>query len=170
MAVYVLVVKFIYSEKAKKFCKIFTLLLSYVVSVKSKMKISQNFVAFSEYMNFKIGCCWMKEEDIPRLHLHISERAVANHNSYDLISGKNVLGLNTYLHTTFAGQSRYRVEKARIGHFVKVQIFWEDHKNLPPSSTLYLTLLISIKSWVEDGVNFCGVVRIYELYHSQFLI
>ena len=44
----------------------------------------------------KIGCCWMKEEDIRRLHLHISERAVANHNSYDLISGKNVLGTNTY--------------------------------------------------------------------------
>ena len=44
--------KFIYSEKATKFCKIFTLLLSYVVPVKSKVKISQNFVAFSEYMNF----------------------------------------------------------------------------------------------------------------------
>ena len=46
-------IKFIYSEKATKFCKIFTLLLSYVVPVKSKMKISQNYVAFSEYMNFK---------------------------------------------------------------------------------------------------------------------
>ena len=37
--------KFIYSEKAKKFCEIFTLLLSYVVPVKSKVKIfwsSQN--------------------------------------------------------------------------------------------------------------------------------
>ena len=45
-------VKFIYSEKATKFCEIFTLHLSYVVPVKSKMKISQNFVAFSEYMNF----------------------------------------------------------------------------------------------------------------------
>ena len=41
-----------YSEKATKFCKIFTLLLSYVAPVKSKVKISQNFVAFSEYMNF----------------------------------------------------------------------------------------------------------------------
>ena len=41
-------VKFIYSEKATKFCKIFTLLLSYVVPV-SKVEISQNFVAFSEY-------------------------------------------------------------------------------------------------------------------------
>ena len=46
--------KFIYSEKATKFCKIFTVLLSYVVPVKSKVKISQNFVAFSEYMNFNV--------------------------------------------------------------------------------------------------------------------
>ena len=46
------ILKFIYSEKATKFCEIFTLLLSYVVPVKSKVKISQNFVAFSEYMNF----------------------------------------------------------------------------------------------------------------------
>ena len=50
------VLKFIYSEKAATFCKIFTLLLSYVMPVKSKVKISQNFVAFSEYMNFKIRC------------------------------------------------------------------------------------------------------------------
>ena len=47
-----ILLKFIYSEKATKFCEIFTLLLSYVVPVKSKVKILQNFVAFSEYMNF----------------------------------------------------------------------------------------------------------------------
>ena len=47
-------VKFIQSEKATKFCKISTLLLSYVVPVKSKVEISQNFVAFSKYMNFKL--------------------------------------------------------------------------------------------------------------------
>ena len=46
--------KLIYSEKAAKFCKIFNLLLSYVVPVKSKVKISQNCKAFSEYMNFKV--------------------------------------------------------------------------------------------------------------------
>ena len=46
--------KFIYSEKATKFCEISTLLLSYVVPVKSKVDISQNFVAFSEYMNFNL--------------------------------------------------------------------------------------------------------------------
>ena len=46
------VVKFIYSEKATKFCEISTLLLSYVVPVKGKVESSQNFVAFSEYMNF----------------------------------------------------------------------------------------------------------------------
>ena len=44
-------VKFIYSEKATKFCEIFTLPLSYVVPVKSKVKILQNSAA-SEYMNF----------------------------------------------------------------------------------------------------------------------
>ena len=48
-------VKFIYSEKATKVCEIFTLLLSYVVPVKSNVKISQNFVAFSEYMNFTMA-------------------------------------------------------------------------------------------------------------------
>ena len=44
--------KSIYSEKASKFCEIFPLLLTYVSVVKSKEKISQIFVAFSEYMNF----------------------------------------------------------------------------------------------------------------------
>ena len=44
--------KFIYSEKATKLCEIFTLLLTGTTLDKSKVKISQNFVAFSEYMNF----------------------------------------------------------------------------------------------------------------------
>ena len=47
------VLKFIYSEKATKFCEIFPLLFTAVLTVKSKGKILQNFVAFSEYMNFK---------------------------------------------------------------------------------------------------------------------
>ena len=42
-------VKFVYSEKATKIFEISTLLLSVD---KSKVEISQNFVAFSEYMNF----------------------------------------------------------------------------------------------------------------------
>ena len=46
-------VKFVHSEKATKFCEIFTLFLSTVHTDKSKVKISQNFVAFLEYMNFK---------------------------------------------------------------------------------------------------------------------
>ena len=37
---------------AAKFCEIFLLFLTKVHTVKSKGKISQNFVAFSEYMNF----------------------------------------------------------------------------------------------------------------------
>ena len=46
------VVKFIYFEKATKFCEIFPLFLATVHTVKSKGKISQNFVAFLKYMNF----------------------------------------------------------------------------------------------------------------------
>ena len=45
-------IKFIYSEKATKCCQIFTLLLTVCTVIKSKVKIWQNFVAFSEYMNF----------------------------------------------------------------------------------------------------------------------
>ena len=44
--------KFIYSEKATKFYEIFPLLLTTFHTVKSKGKILQNLVAFSEYMNF----------------------------------------------------------------------------------------------------------------------
>ena len=45
-------VKFICSEKATKFCEISTNYLSYVLPVKQLVEIPQNFVAFSEYMNF----------------------------------------------------------------------------------------------------------------------
>ena len=48
----ILLLKFIYSEKATKFCEISTLLLSNLMPVKSKVEISLIFVAFSEYMNF----------------------------------------------------------------------------------------------------------------------
>ena len=48
-------VKFIYSEKATKICEISPVDLSYVVKVKSTEEISQNFVAFSECMNFNNG-------------------------------------------------------------------------------------------------------------------
>ena len=48
------IVKFIYSEKATIFCEISTVDLSYVVPVKSTLEISWSFVAFSEYLNFKV--------------------------------------------------------------------------------------------------------------------
>ena len=54
--------KFIYSEKATKFCEIFPLLLTTVHTVKGKGKISQNFVAFSEYMNFTSLLCWTHQK------------------------------------------------------------------------------------------------------------
>ena len=42
-----------YSEKATQFLEIVPLLLTVCTVFKSKWKISQNFAAFSEYMNFK---------------------------------------------------------------------------------------------------------------------
>ena len=47
-------VKFIHSEKATIFSEISTADLSYVVTVKATVEILQNFVALSEYMNFKV--------------------------------------------------------------------------------------------------------------------
>ena len=46
------IVKFIYSGKATKFCEISTVYLTVTTEDKFKVEILQNFVAFSEYMNF----------------------------------------------------------------------------------------------------------------------
>ena len=40
-----------YSEKATNFCEISTVDLYHVAMLKSTVEISQNFLAFSEYMN-----------------------------------------------------------------------------------------------------------------------
>ena len=59
-----IVLKFIYSEKATKFCEISPLLLSVCTVHKSKVDILQNFVAFSEYTNFKgqlISKCFLEK-------------------------------------------------------------------------------------------------------------
>ena len=53
-----------YSEKSSKFCKISALLLSYVVLVKSKVEILQNFVAFSEYINFTQNIVRGRQQEI----------------------------------------------------------------------------------------------------------
>ena len=56
------ILKFIYSEKATKFCKISTLLLSYIVPIKSKVEILQNCVVFSENINFKNMACLVESQ------------------------------------------------------------------------------------------------------------
>ena len=78
-----MMLKFIYSEEATKVCEIFTLILSHVVPVKSKVKILQNFVAFSGYMNF-ISALWMVSSKFrKRLHGNkITELLI--HNSFFL--------------------------------------------------------------------------------------
>ena len=46
-------IKFIYSEKATNFGEISTIDLTVTTQGKFMVEISQKFVAFSEYMNFK---------------------------------------------------------------------------------------------------------------------
>ena len=46
------ILKFIYSEKATKFCEISIVDLSFIVPIKFMVEISQNFVVFSEDINF----------------------------------------------------------------------------------------------------------------------
>ena len=53
-----MLLKFIYSEKATKFYEIFTLLLNGTTYDKTKVKIAQTFVVFSEYMEFKHILVW----------------------------------------------------------------------------------------------------------------
>ena len=64
--------KFIYSEKAAKFCKISTLLLTVCsTEVKNKVEISQNFVAFLKYLNFidvhKVSSVSAQKNEMPKL-------------------------------------------------------------------------------------------------------
>ena len=54
------------------FCEIFTLLLTTVHTVKSEVKILQNFVAFSEYMNFTTRYFFqLKSKQLEFLKKHI---------------------------------------------------------------------------------------------------
>ena len=79
-------VKFIYSaEKATKFCKIFTLILTGTTQDKSKVKISQNFVAFSEYMNFTLGKTSGRKHIIVSFHLLHCSRNWVMSVSYNLL-------------------------------------------------------------------------------------
>jgi hypothetical protein len=63
----------IYSEKATFFFEISTVDLSYVLPIKSTMEILQNFVAFSEYMNFKKqtnSLSWKQKIVVPELSVN----------------------------------------------------------------------------------------------------
>ena len=47
----------------------------------------------------------------------------------------------------------------------KVQIFWECRKNVAHLPLTIWRNLKCQKKRVEDGSNFCGILRIFELYH-----
>ena len=83
-------IKFVYSEKATKFCEISTLLLSYVVPIKSKVEISQYFVAFSQYMNFYNPAGWANEVQILSV-VHSQELSIKLKSSFKLFHKDNFI-------------------------------------------------------------------------------
>ena len=52
-------------------------------------------------------------------------------------------------------------------HSLSLDILGRPQK-LGPSSTFYLTMLISVKLKVENGTNFCGLLRLSKLYKSVY--
>ena len=81
------IVKFIYSEKATKFYKIFTLLLSICTVGKSKVQISQNFKAFSEHTNFTFIIEYIIHQGPPA-------SGITDTKSYHFFFKKNIEGSN----------------------------------------------------------------------------
>ena len=121
-AIFTWKVKFIYSEKATKFCEISTLLLSACTVDKRKVEISQNFVTFSDYTNFikNIFCnVWPLCKNEP----------------CSKCTDWNVTTLITWI--SLPHNFTKQMQSALFG--IKVQFFWEDHKiwlNLPYVLTL----------------------------------
>ena len=121
-------IKFKYSENATKFCEISTVDLSYLVAVKSTGEILQNFVAFSEYMNFKSWIIIMIQKTFIKVSIPLRKRnacelgrechRISNHSTQLLfLLNKNILGVLWKYYDS--------------DHWVfKVQLFWEGHKNL----------------------------------------
>ena len=106
-------IKFIYSEKATDFCEISTTDLAYVVTVKSTVKISQNFVAFSEYMNFTKK----------------SRKRIRWYNFYSLCGIPNLHRLMFYEVSNFAGEIYDRMEYHNWGPNIFEVAF---HTNVTP--------------------------------------
>ena len=73
--------KFIYPGKVKFFCKIST--VDFSLPIKSTVEISQNFVAFAEYMNFTCMYSWTPILDKKREHSKL--------NSFKCISDANFM-------------------------------------------------------------------------------
>ena len=109
--------KFIYSEKAINFSKISTVDLSYVVPVKSTAEISQNFAAFSEYMNFTLNlyCAIL----LPLW----SETTTKN-------GGRRKCFLVQYFYRPWDTFMEFVSKQKYVS---KVQVFQKDHKNLKKS-------------------------------------
>ena len=112
--------KFIYSEKATKFCEIYTVDLTVTKYGKSTVEISQNVVAFLEYMNFASKKC----QEIRRF----CERFVAfSHAQYLNFTKYSHVLLNKlpdpYLISSLSGK-HYMSDMSKIWWGIKAPFDW----------------------------------------------
>ena len=118
-------------------------LLSYVVPVKSKVKISQNYVAFSEYMNFKM------------LFIRKSRVRLVKQIQVD----------NSVCFQSIAGSSKYR----KLCQYTSRRMY----RILPRSSKRWselqlkrpLSMLLYPSSW-----RFCHIEVLYFWLHKPFTV
>ena len=115
-----------FSEKATNFCEISTVHLSYILTVKYRVEILQNFVAFSEYMNFTVFISSISIFSvIPKLDNWIRSTTYVFHSTIfrSFISIKSYQGLNIEKDSSFFAT-------CVVWFASKVHIFWEGQKIL----------------------------------------
>ena len=132
------VVKFVYSEKATKFCKTSTLLL---FTINTVMEILQVFVAFSEYINFK------RQDSNTKQFLEVSLKDSRMKNFYPLPKSKICCD---------------SIEKA-LKVLLEVLISWISLPRFWIISHLIWQLLSKRQSKWEIVSKFCGLFKMSEL-------
>ena len=131
--------QFIYSEKARMFCEISTVDLSYLVPVKPTVEILQSFVTFSEYMNFIYRVCSTRIFRIQYIfRKHTQFRMAAFWNFINRLCNAIILTLWWQLWTEYTTSQLWS------------QLWWENTQNTDKTVLFYSIFFkhnVSILNW-----------------------
>ena len=157
-------VKFIYSEKATNICESSTDYLSNLLPVKWLVEISQNFVAFSEYMNFTVPpssfssflCYW----DFVSLITPLTSSTIQI-----LIQELSIYGsysCTIYNSTRQYGSFNFEIWTFFFGLFHKSFLSGFFHSNRFGGSLFLVSLSqLPLSAWVNYLIMYCCVVLMY---------